>query len=112
MSHPTKPERVTGQLTMETASTPLVIERQFIATLVGIKPNLKNIRYTYSHATPTTVTNFLHGQDGQEIVILGNGNTTIDVTGNIVTNTGIAKVLDAYKTYEFTFFGAKWYEGA
>ena len=111
MTQDVNPARLTQRLNVESPSIPLVLEQQFISTLVGTKPDVKNIQYTYSHTTPTTVTDFLHGQNGQEINILGNGNTTIAVTGNIVTNTGSSKLLLANLVYEFTFFGTKWYEG-
>ncbi len=106
------PERVTNKIIVESPSTPLVLESQFISRLVGVTPNVKNIQYAYSHVGATTVTNFLHGQDGQELAILGNGNTTITHGTNIFTNTGANKVLATNKVYVFYFFGTKWYEGA
>jgi hypothetical protein len=111
MTQDIRPSILTNKLTVEAPATPLVLEQQFISTLVGTTPNVKNIQYTYSHGSATVVTSFLNGQDGQELNILGNGNTTLAVSGNIVTNTGSSKLLAANLVYEFTFFGTKWYEG-
>lgn len=83
---------------------------RFIDVLVGTTPTIKYTVYYKSHASAVTVTNFLGGSEGKEVVILGNGNTTITHGTNIFTSTGANKVLLANKIYRFTYIEGKWYE--
>lgn len=57
-----------------------------------------------------TITNFLHGAEGQSIKILGHSNTTVANNANIQTNTGANKVLVTGLVYTFTLFDARWRE--
>lgn len=79
--------------------------------LANTTPVVTNItRFLALNTGPITVTNFLHGQSGQEIKILGDGYTTIAHNSSIATNTGANKLLAANKVYTFTLFANKWYE--
>jgi hypothetical protein len=69
-------------------------------------------RLKFTNTVATTVTNFLSGQDGQNILVLGDGFTTIANNSNIQTTTGANKLLTANRVYSFTFFGTKWYEAS
>jgi hypothetical protein len=79
------------------------------ATTVSVL-NITRLKFTNTGAV--TVTNFLSGQDGQNILILGEGFTTVANNANIQTSTGANKLLVANRVYSFTLFGAKWYEAS
>lgn len=51
-----------------------------------------------------SITNFLGGADGQEIIIKGAGFTTIVHGTYIKTNTGANKLLAANRVYRFIYF--------
>lgn len=87
-----------------------VLDTGVVSILRTATPDVQNVPYFYSHSSAVTVTNFKHGQDGQTIKILGNGNTTITNNANIKTNTGANKVLAANMVYTFTYFNKVWYE--
>lgn len=61
---------------------------------------------------PITITNLLGGYDGQQVRILGDGQTTMANNANIVTNTGANKLLASNKFYRFTLHNKVWYEDA
>jgi hypothetical protein len=65
-----------------------------------------------THASATTVTDFLGGFSGKTVRFLGNANVTIQHGTNIFTNTGANKVLAAQKVYTFTRYNGVWYEEA
>ena len=74
-------------------------------------PSVLNLtRLVANNLAPVTVTNFIHGQEGQTIKILGEGQTTIANNSTIKTNTGANKLLAANKVYTFTLFNAIWIE--
>lgn len=73
-------------------------------------PNISHREIFKSPSSSTTITNFLGGQEGQTIKILGNGNLTVSNNANIKTNTGANKVLVANKVYTFTLIANVWYE--
>jgi hypothetical protein len=52
------------------------------------------------------------GASFQMLVVRGDGFTTFTVAGNIITNTGAAKLLSADKVYRFTYYAdtLKWVE--
>lgn len=68
-----------------------------------------NIEHITTHNTgAVTVTDFSYGADGQEIVLLGDGNTTVQENLNIVTNVGDL-LLEVGKVYRFVNFQNIWY---
>ena len=71
--------------------------------------NVLNIeRVRFANTAPTTVTDFLDGQEGQEIVLLGDGQTTIDHGTQIKNSTGIDRLLSADKIYYYVRFNNVW----
>lgn len=70
----------------------------------------RRTRFTCVNTGAVTVTDFLNGSDGQEIVLLGDGFTTVQHGTNIFTSTAANKLLAANKVYRFTRFNNKWYE--
>ena len=79
----------------------------------NLTPSVLNItRLKLVNTGATTVTNFKFGQEGQNILILGDGFTTVANNTNIQTSTGANKLLVANRVYSFTLFGSKWYEAS
>lgn len=75
--------------------------------------NVLNItRLVFENTVATTVTNFIGGQEGQELKILGDGYTTLQHGTNIFTNTAANKLLATNKVYTFTKFSSGWVENA
>lgn len=109
-TNPSTPKRITQEQVFETAPTFNALPKGFIQTLVGATPIVLNLTNMLSHAVATTVTELRQGQDGQTLVILGNGNTTMEYNAVIKTNTGVDKVLLADIVYRFTYFSGIWYE--
>lgn len=105
-------ERVINERSIEAPTLRLVLDKNFYATLIGITPSVKNLRFFKCHTTPTTITDFVDGQQCQDITLLGTGNTTITNGTKIKTNTGANKVLTANKVYRFTRYDNVWYEDA
>lgn len=68
--------------------------------------------WEFANTSPVTVTNFLGGQPGQIISLLGDGQTTIQHNANIKTNTGADKLLLADKVYRFILYSSFWVEDA
>lgn len=71
---------------------------------------LNTSRIALSASTPITVTTLQNGAEGQLIVFLGDGNTTIENNTTIKTNTGADKLLLVNRVYVFYFFSGVWYE--
>ena len=105
-----RPERITHKQIIESPQLKLVLDEKEYDTLISTTPNVLNREYWLSHASAITVTDFLKGQEGQHLFILGNGNTTLTHGTNIFTSTGANKVLAANKMYHLVYHLAKWYE--
>ena len=105
--------RIEEQLQVEAPQSQLVLPYQFVAVSKGeATPSVKNItRLKFANAAPINVTNLINGQEGQEVVILGDGNVTLifDVT-KIITNTLADKLLNAGYIYKLYNFDGIWYE--
>lgn len=102
----------------EVAQRQLILPTSFVAAINAIAStfSVKNItRVQLISTAPQNVTYFDNGQEGQELVILGDGQVTVkyDVT-KIITNTGADKLLVADKLYKFHMFKRGnfnvWYE--
>lgn len=59
--------------------------------------------FVTQNVAPVTIDTILHGQNGQSIAILGDGNTTISVDA-------INKLLAADIVYRFMYINSVWYE--
>jgi len=75
------------------------------ATTVNVL-NIERVRF--ANTNPTTVTDFLDGQEGQEIVLLGDGQTTIDHGTQIKNSTGADRLLSADRIYYYVRFDNVW----
>lgn len=114
----TGPVRVQAEIRSEGPSSRTQLETKFVNkfTKNSATPVVTNVeRHITNSVAPTTITQFVGGQDGHHIKLLANdANTTIKNNSNIVTNTGADKVLASGKVYRFTFWKAtgKWHEDA
>lgn len=77
-----------------------------------LTPSVSNCEYWICGGTVVSITNFKDGSDGQNLHILGDGNTTIVNNANIITNTGANKLLTNNKIYRFTYLNKTWIEDA
>jgi hypothetical protein len=96
----------------EVSGFPVVIEKQYVRKFKDgdTTPSVKDVKKCKCGTTVVTITDFDDAQDGQEIFILGNANTTVSHNANIKTNTGANKVLAADKVYIFVNFNGVWIE--
>lgn len=111
----TNPIRLGREFVVEAPTTFSVLPKEFVGTLQvdNQTPNVANLtKLIAKNVDPVTVTDFLGGQDGQSISILGDGNTTVEHSSRLSTNTGVDKLLDAGKIYRFTQINRNWYEDA
>lgn len=102
-------------ITFQGIVTFLVSPKKIVQALKNeATPSIPNREVLESSGSVVTITNFIGGQDGQTIRILGDGTTTIKNNTNIVTNTGADKLLTLNKFYRFTYINskAKWIEDA
>lgn len=90
----------------ELPETP-VLDSQASATTISV---LNTTRIKLQNTGTVTVTSLLQGQQGQNVLILGDGFTSFAVSGNITTTTGATKLLAASTIYSFTYIGTKWVE--
>lgn len=74
--------------------------------------NVLNVeRIKFANTGAVTVTNFTDGQNGQEIILLGDGNTTVQHNTHIKTSTAANVLLAANRIYQFVQFDQVWYGG-
>ena len=106
------PTRVTEEQIIESAQTKLVLDKIFVADIgTNTTPDVSNLEvFKCTNIAPVTVTDFLHGQDGQPIRILGDGFTTLQHGTKIFTNTLANKLLLANMFYQFMNIDGIWYE--
>lgn len=100
-------------ITFEARTTFLVLPTKFVGTFAAgeTTPSVLNVeKFKSANVAPVSITNFLFGQNGQELMILGDGFITIVDGANIKTNTGANKLLLADTTYKFTLYDNVWYE--
>ncbi len=71
---------------------------------------LNKERIQFSNTGAVTITDFTKGQEGQELVILGDGFTTVTHGTKIKTNTAANKLLLANTIYHFVRFNDLWVE--
>jgi hypothetical protein len=98
---------------VEVAKRPLLAPVSFVGkfTSGAVTPSVLNVdRWQFINTNPLTVTNFLQGQEGQHIKVLGDGFTTIQNNTNIKTNTGADVLLASTTVYSFTRFNNVWYQ--
>lgn len=97
------PQRSTREEIIESPKTHLVLDKEFVGSMKGATPDVKDVKYFRgTNTAPATVTQFINGQQGQTIKILGDGQMTITNGANIKTNTAANKLLAVNKIYTFT----------
>jgi hypothetical protein len=106
--HRAQPSTITEEQQIEAPQKQLVLPKIFIGSLTpaNATPSVKNaVKWKAVNTGAHNVTNFLSGQEGQEIQILGDGQTTIvhDVT-KIICLTGANTLLASNKVYKFTLW--------
>lgn len=107
-------KRVNQELVVEAPITFGVLTKKFIGTLFAgdTTPSVKNLTiFKCVNVSSVIITDFLNGQEGQEIVLLGDGNTEVVDSANLTCTDG-GHVLDAGKVYRFTQINRHWYEDA
>ena len=74
-----------------------------------LTPSVLNItRLHFSNTTKTVITNFLYGQEGQEIILLGEGHTEVANNANIVNHSSSDVKLTAGAAHKWCFMLGKW----
>lgn len=109
----TAPRIIPEQVSTEGQVSNLQLPIRFKGNLkIGdTKPSVKNMeRWKAVNTGAVTVTDFSNGQEGQHIMIRGDGHTTVSNNSNIKTNTGANKLLAADKVYSFVLFDGEWVE--
>ncbi len=62
----------------------------------------------FINTSPITVTNILDGNDNQDIILYGDGQTTLQNNSNIVTISGANLLLASGRLYQFINFLGAW----
>lgn len=105
------PTRIHQEQIIEAPSQQVVLGHQFVNTLeANTTPSVLNVQLFECSGATVTITNFINGQHGQSISILGDGLTTVEFNANIKTSTGVDRLLDAGKIFRFTNYNGVWYE--
>lgn len=102
--------RVRQEQSIEAPQSHLVQPKVFVGKLEGTEPDVSNIIRFVCSGDVVTVTRFKHGQEGQTIKILGDGNTTLEDGTYIKTNTAADKLLAADIVYTLTNFNGVFVE--
>lgn len=102
--------QIQSETSFEAPQRPVVIPTDFVASLRKgePEPSVRNLIRLRAGGVAVTITNFLYGQNGQSIKILGDGVTEVENNTNIVRNS--TGVLELNKVYTFTRYGTKWIE--
>lgn len=107
------PTTVHEQQQVEAPQHQLVIPTRFVLDLKkdATLPSVKNVeRIRAINESPVTIENFVDGQEGQHLLVLGDGFTTVQNNSRIITNNGADVLLDVNKVYTFVRYNNKWYE--
>lgn len=74
-----------------------------------LTPNVLNItRLAFYNTVKTDISNFLNPQEGQHIILLGDGHTEILNNANISNHSAAAVKLDAGVAYSYVYMNGKW----
>lgn len=109
MNYPIK--RITNEERIEVPRVPLVLDKKFVGVLTptSVTPDVQNNEHWKANNTaPVTITNFLHGQDGQQLLIEGDGQTTLQ-HGTHIFLAGAADLLLVVNTiYHLLYRAGRW----
>jgi hypothetical protein len=75
---------------------------------VTVVDALNKTRFHFSNTVKTDISNFLYGQEGQEIILLGDGHTEVLNNTNIVNHSASAVKLDNGVAYKWCYMLGKW----
>ena len=103
----------TEQINIEAQTQSFVLPTRFVGKLTKLSttPSVKNVEgWITQNTAPITILNFVDGQLGQELKILGDGFTSVANNTTIKNNTGATKLLAIGKAYTFTLFDGVWIE--
>lgn len=103
--------RITSEQRIEVPQVPLVLDKKFIGQLAAgtATPDVMNVEnWKATNTAPQLVTNFLRGQDTQELLIEGDGFTTLDHGTNIFMTAAVDLLLAANTIYHFVYRSGKW----
>lgn len=109
------PTVISQEQQIEAPQKQFVLPARFVGKFkkLAAMPSVLNCeRWQCQNDAPTTIVEFIDGSDGQELLLLGDGQTTIANNTKIKTNTGSSKLLIADKVYSFALFNGVWYEHA
>ncbi|PIQ16432.1 MAG: hypothetical protein COW67_03020 [Flavobacteriales bacterium CG18_big_fil_WC_8_21_14_2_50_32_9] len=107
------PKRHVNEQIFEAPITFLTLPKRFVGKLAksDTTPKVRNVEHWVTKNTvPVTVTDFLDGQEGQSLKIVGDGMTTLQHTPNIFTKGGANLLLAANTLYILEFIQGKWYQ--
>lgn len=107
------PLRVLGEVQLDAPIIPGVLEKRFTGNVIksSLTPSVKNVENWIAKNTgAVTVTNFLDGQEGQRLYILGDGFTTLQHGTKIFMQGGANLLLASSKAYMFVRLSSAWYQ--
>lgn len=105
------PQRITHEQVFESPATFLVLPKEFVGSFKTATPGVLNVtRFRCTNTAPTNVTNILNGQEGQQILLLGDGNSTLVHGTNIFNQSGANELLASNKAYHYVRLNGKWYQ--
>ena len=71
---------------------------------------LNTSRLALQSVSAVNLTAFSNGAEGQQLVVFGDGNTTVVHGTSIKTNTGSNKLMASNRVYVFYYYNGVWYE--
>ena len=108
-----QPVSIKVERTIDAATRENVLPNRFVGELKPgtLAPSVRNVeKWIATNTAPQDINDFRDGQNGQTIVVLGEGFSTVIHAARIQTNTAMDKLLDAGRVYVFTRFDDVWYE--
>ena len=106
---------VRGEVNVEAPMSFAVLPKAFKSKFRAgdTTPSVLNVEIWEGSGSAVSITNFDNGQEGQRIVVLGDGTTTVVHNSSLIrTNTGSNKLLTTGFVFRFTRFNDVWVEDA
>lgn len=106
-------KRITQEQIFDAPVTHTILPTRLVGTLkrAVATPSVQNVElWKADNTVAQNITDFLNGQDGQTLTILGDGFSTVANGATVKTSTAANKLLVLNNVYCFTRFNDIWYE--
>ena len=107
------PFRVEDEVRFDAAPAFAALDKRSFSTIqkAAVTPSVKNCEFWQAQNTgAVTITNFIDGQPGQRLYILGDGQTTLQHGTKMFMQGGADLLLAASRMYLLVYLNSAWYQ--